>query len=102
MAFHNSRLLDIYVSQKEDAVDRRHEHSARRCNKRSGAYTDTWFKDSHPRHDLGALLCYGRGRGAVLQWEDSRSEIFGVLQGRDRRGLYRWWHVHQVDPHFRA
>lgn len=102
MAFRDSRLLDVYVAYRKHVVDDRREHSATRCNRRSGSYTGDWFKESRRNQELGAFICFGKGhRRATLQWEDSRSTFFATLSGRGRVGLYHWWHLHQVTPGFR-
>jgi hypothetical protein len=96
LAFSNDDLLGLYGSQQERKVEGRSEDPAKWCNNRSGAYTDTWFKQAHPSHAIGRLLCYGRRGKAVLKWEDPRDDLFGIIRGPGRRRNYHWWHVHQV------
>jgi hypothetical protein len=96
LAFSRDDLLAVYGSQSELRVDGRGEEPAKWCNNRSGAYVDTWIKDRHPSHPIGRLLCFGRRKRGVLQWEDPRDDLFGSIRGAGRRGNYVWWHDHSI------
>lgn len=96
LAFSNSDLLGLYGSQQERKVNDRSEGPANWCYNRAGVYADTWFKEAHPSHAIGRLLCYGRHRRSVLKWEDPRDDLYGIVRGAGRRQNYHWWHVHQV------
>lgn len=99
MLFRNASLLDVYVAGRKHEVEGRSEDPAERCDRRRGAYADEWFKEARPNRALGDFLCFGRGRRrSVIQWEDSRSLVFGDIRGRPRLRLYHWWHLHQVNP----
>jgi hypothetical protein len=101
LAFRNDDLLEIYGSQQERKVNARGEVPARRCYNRGGAYSNTWFKQAHPSHRIGRLLCYGHRGKSVLRWEDPRDDLFGVIRGAGRRGNYHWWRIHSVGINWR-
>ncbi len=96
MAFKNTQLLDIYVSQKEYAVDHRTGELADSCRQRSGTYMYPWHRESHPDIERGQSFCYGTGKRSMIAWSDSRSNLFASITGRSRAHLYRWWHTHTV------
>ncbi len=100
-AFSNGELLGLHGSQRERRVDSRGESQAEWCRNRRGAYTGSWFKNARPNRPLGRLLCYGKGRRAVLEWEDPRQDLYGQLRGRSRPVLFRWWSANQVPSNWR-
>lgn len=101
LAFADDDLLAIYGAEQEKIADGRGEISANYCNRRVGAYTDSWFKDNHRNRPLGRLICFGRHKRGVLKWEDPRDDLFGVIRGAGRRPNYSWWRAHQIPTGWR-
>jgi hypothetical protein len=99
MAFRNQQLLDIYVSQRQHAVESRQEGAfADQCTNRSSAFSGDWHLNSRPNRAIGSLFCYGSGRHSTLAWEDPRFDLFVSITDRSRSHLYGWWHRHSISP----
>lgn len=96
IAFSSEQLLEIYVSQREFAVEHRTGSPADSCRQRSGTYVYPWHRESHPKVERGQSFCYGSGRRATIAWSDTRRNLFAAITGRPRARLYHWWHTHSV------
>lgn len=101
LAFADDDLLALHGAEQKKAAIGRGELPAVDCNDHVGIYASAWYEQAHPNHPLGLLVCFGRRRDGVLEWEDPRDDLFAVIRGAGRRPNYRWWRTHQIHPGWR-
>jgi hypothetical protein len=62
------------------------------CQDSGSGYSGRWFLGTAPQRKLGTLTCTDSGGGALVEWSDTRTDIYGIVtRPGSRAALYRWW-----------
>ncbi len=94
--FRNGALLRLYASQRAAKARHANTRLVPRCQESGAAYVGSWYANGHRGTALGTLVCYQHHTRAVVEWSDSRDDMYSIVQRAGRARLYAWWHTHGV------
>jgi hypothetical protein len=94
--FQNAALLRLYASQRAAKARRTNARLVPLCRDEGAAYVGNWYTDSNQGTAFGTLVCYQHRARAVVEWSDSRDDVYSIVQGAGRARLYSWWRTRGV------